>query len=186
MSPRQVILASTALALLLAPGLALSQGAPGDASGGVLAQTAPQAQPAAPDGTPGGAAGRAIDRTPGTTPAGQRAQGTIPAPAGLAVEQEGLRTSHRMSKLIGASLYNESNERVGEVDDVLLPAAGGQTIVVISVGGFLGIGAKLVAVPFERLRAPAGEATNWVLAGATKESLGSLPTFAYASGSGRS
>ena len=49
----------------------------------------------------------------------------------------------------------------------------------ISVGGFLGIGAKLVAVPFERLQAASGSGNRWTLTGATKDSLGSLPTFTY-------
>ena len=49
----------------------------------------------------------------------------------------------------------------------------------ISVGGFLGIGAKLVAVPFDRLQAAGGSNNRWTLAGATKDSLGSLPTFTY-------
>jgi hypothetical protein len=51
-------------------------------------------------------------------------------------------------------------------------------VAVISVGGFLGIGAKLVAVPYDRLQA-ASSGNRWTLTGATKESLGSLPTFTY-------
>ena len=54
-------------------------------------------------------------------------------------------------------------------------------VAVVSVGGFLGIGAKLVAVPFERLRAAGGEQRNrWTLTGAaSREDLNRLPTFSY-------
>jgi hypothetical protein len=190
------------VSLLLLPALALAQTAPGPANppGTAAGRAADQAlgtnstgtNPAArPDGTPGNPPGNAAERTldrvlgtntSGANPATDRPAGTpgiIPAPAGLAVDQAGLRDSLRASRVIGSALYNETNERVGEVDELLLPVAGGPPIAVVSVGGFLGIGAKLVAVPFERLRSPTGGNGRWTLTGATKDSLGSLPTFSY-------
>ena len=52
------------------------------------------------------------------------------APAGattaaLAVDSAAIRSGRRASKLIGSSVYNESNESIGEVDDILIPPGGG-------------------------------------------------------------
>jgi sporulation protein YlmC with PRC-barrel domain len=103
-----------------------------------------------------------------------------PPGAALALDVAALRGGRRASKMLGASVYNENNESVGEVDDLLIPPGGGAPVAVISVGGFLGIGAKLVAVPYDRLQAAGG--SRWILTGATKDSLGSLPTFTYENG----
>jgi sporulation protein YlmC with PRC-barrel domain len=152
------------------------------------------------DGTPGNpqgtAAGRAVDRTlgtntTGTNPAGtSAATGTTAAGAGaaamgagagagaMAVDSAALRNGRRASKIIGSNIYNESNESIGEVDDVIIPPGGGSPVAVISVGGFLGIGSKLVAVPYDRLQMNA-ERNRWTLSGATKDSLTQLPTFSY-------
>ncbi|MDP3417668.1 PRC-barrel domain-containing protein [Falsiroseomonas sp.] len=144
-----------------------------------------------PDGTgnnpPGTAAGRALDRatTPGTTATGTttgtRATGTTATGATtptLSVDSMSLRESRRASEIIGSNIYNEENNSIGSVDDLIVPQGGAASVVVISVGGFLGIGAKLVAIPYERLTHDS-ERNRWVLRGATKESLESLPTFSY-------
>jgi hypothetical protein len=71
------------------------------------------------------------------------------------------------------------------VDDIVLPGNGGAPVAVVSVGGFLGIGAKLVAVPYERLRV-GGERSRWTLTGAaSRDDLNRLPTFSYESTAGR-
>ena len=132
-------------------------------------------------------AGRAMDRALGTNMTGAN-PGADQAPAAantgattgtLAVDSSTLRNGRRASKLIGSAVYNENNESIGEVDDILIPAGGTGPVAVISVGGFLGIGAKLVAVPYDRLQMAANSNGRWTLTGATKESLGSLPTFTY-------
>jgi sporulation protein YlmC with PRC-barrel domain len=117
----------------------------------------------------------------GTPPAANAARGnaTTGASGGpLSVDSAQLRSGRRASKVIGSAVYNENNESIGEVDDILIPPGGSAPIAVISVGGFLGIGAKLVAVPYERLQSAGGN-NRWTLNGATKDSLGSLPTFTY-------
>ncbi len=92
------------------------------------------------------------------------------------VDSRTLREGRRASRLIGASVYNDSAETIGEVDDLLIPREGGPPVAIISVGGFLGIGAKLVAVPYDNLRMGS---SRWTLPGATKESLNALPGFSY-------
>ncbi|HZH53153.1 MAG TPA: PRC-barrel domain-containing protein [Microvirga sp.] len=58
----------------------------------------------------------------------------------------------RASQLDGVNVYNQNNERIGEVDDVLVDKSGRIEAVVIGVGGFLGIGERRVAVPFNALQ----------------------------------
>lgn len=58
----------------------------------------------------------------------------------------------RASQLDGVNVYNQNNERIGEVDDVLVDKSGKIEAVVIGVGGFLGIGERRVAVPFDALQ----------------------------------
>jgi len=152
-----------------------------------------------PDGTPGNppgtAAGRAADRALGTNMSGahpendanrgSNARTSAGAATGtMAVDSATARSARRASKVIGANVYNENNESIGEVDDILIPPGGGSPLAVISVGGFLGIGAKLVAVPYDRLQS-ASNSNRWTLAGATKDSLTNLPTFTYDTASDR-
>jgi hypothetical protein len=54
----------------------------------------------------------------------------------------------RSSKLVGTVLYGANNERIGEVNEIILSKTGQAEAVVVGVGGFLGIGEKNVAVPF--------------------------------------
>jgi sporulation protein YlmC with PRC-barrel domain len=58
----------------------------------------------------------------------------------------------RASKLVGLSVYNDANESVGSINDLLTDKNGKITAVVIGVGGFLGVGEHLVAVPFEKVK----------------------------------
>jgi sporulation protein YlmC with PRC-barrel domain len=58
----------------------------------------------------------------------------------------------RASKVVGLSVYNDKNESVGSINDLLTDKNGKVTAVVIGVGGFLGVGEHLVAVPFEKVK----------------------------------
>ena len=58
----------------------------------------------------------------------------------------------RASELSGVEIYNDRNEEIGEIDEVLIGRDGSVKAVVIGVGGFLGIGERNVAVPFQRLQ----------------------------------
>src|ERR1700751_361482 len=60
--------------------------------------------------------------------------------------------SWRASKLVGLSVYNDKNESVGSINDMLTDKNGKIVAVVIGVGGFLGVGEHLVAVPFEKVK----------------------------------
>ncbi|WP_230531712.1 PRC-barrel domain-containing protein [Microvirga roseola] len=57
----------------------------------------------------------------------------------------------RASRLEGMNVYNENNEKVGDIREVLVNSTGQVEAVVIGVGGFLGIGERDVAVPYDAL-----------------------------------
>src|ERR1700754_4911729 len=58
----------------------------------------------------------------------------------------------RASKVVGLSVYNDKNESVGSINDLLTDKDGKIVAGVIGVGGFLGVGEHLVAVPFEKVK----------------------------------
>ena len=89
-----------------------------------------------------------------------------------------IAVGHRASKLIGAPVYNEQEERIGSIDDLIISPDRSVSFAVVSVGGFLGIGGRLVAIPVEQLQE---KEDRLVLPGATKEALAKLPEFQYAS-----
>ncbi|SFP30419.1 Sporulation protein YlmC, PRC-barrel domain family [Bradyrhizobium sp. Ghvi] len=58
----------------------------------------------------------------------------------------------RASKMAGVKVYNEANENIGSINDLLMDKSGNVKLAVIGVGGFLGMGEHLVAVPYEKLK----------------------------------
>jgi sporulation protein YlmC with PRC-barrel domain len=58
----------------------------------------------------------------------------------------------RASKLVGLSVYNDANESLGSINDLLTDKSGNIKAVIIGVGGFLGVGEHLVAIPFEKVK----------------------------------
>lgn len=86
--------------------------------------------------------------------------------------------ARRASNLIGANIINEENNTVGEVHDLMISPAGGPVVAVLSVGGFLGMGTRYVAVGLNDLRWNA-ERERWVLPGATVDSLKARTAFTY-------
>jgi len=58
----------------------------------------------------------------------------------------------RTSKVVGLSVYNDNNESLGSINDLLTDKSGNIKAVVVGVGGFLGVGEHLVAVPFDKIK----------------------------------
>ena len=94
----------------------------------------------------------------------------------MKVDPATLATGYRTSKVVGSTVYNEANEAVGTVDDLIVTPSETVPFAVLSVGGFLGMGTKYVVVPFSSLVV---KDKKMVLPGATKDSLKSLPGFKY-------
>ena len=112
----------------------------------------------------------------------------------------------RASKLVGVNVYNDANEKIGDIQDVILDKSGKVDNVILGVGGFLGMGEHYVAVPMEKLKwfnepvrtssAPADKSTvgtsnrparasdeKWypdhAVYNATKDQLKAMPQFKY-------
>jgi hypothetical protein len=58
----------------------------------------------------------------------------------------------RASKVVGLNVYNDKNENIGAINDLLMDKGGSIKAAVISVGGFLGMGSRLVALPYEKIK----------------------------------
>jgi sporulation protein YlmC with PRC-barrel domain len=61
-------------------------------------------------------------------------------------------TEYSAYKLVGVNVYNNGNEKIGEVKDILLERAGRADKAILSVGGFLGLGEHYVAVPYDQVK----------------------------------
>jgi sporulation protein YlmC with PRC-barrel domain len=81
--------------------------------------------------------------------------------------------------VLKASVRNANNEKVGEIEDVYLDAKGQIQTVVVSVGGFLGMGSKHVEVKWSDLQVKRDGDTIAVVTSWTKDSLKAMPDFKY-------
>jgi hypothetical protein len=80
-------------------------------------------------------------------------------------------------QILGRTVYNETGETVGKIDDLIVTPDDAVSFAIIGVGGFLGVKRHHVAIPVSLLGLRAGEL---VLAGATKAAIKDLPPFDYA------
>ena len=110
---------------------------------------------------------------------GVGAQGTPQTVELAKVDVQKLSAGYRASKVIGSSVVNDANETIGTVDDLLVSRDGKQPYAVLSIGGFLGMGTRLVVVPYDTLKFADNKV---ILPGGTKEGLKMLPEFKYATG----
>ncbi|OYU86974.1 MAG: photosystem reaction center subunit H [Bradyrhizobiaceae bacterium PARB1] len=77
---------------------------------------------------------------------------TAPAAAPATASDTTFNGNWRTSKLVGLSVYNEANESLGSINDLLTDKEGNIKAVVIGVGGFLGVGERLIAVPYDKIK----------------------------------
>ena len=63
-----------------------------------------------------------------------------------------LKGKWRASKLMGLNVYNEANEKLGDINELILDKDGKVNAVVIGVGGFLGMGEHDIAVTMDKLK----------------------------------
>jgi sporulation protein YlmC with PRC-barrel domain len=120
------------------------------------------------------------DPTAAQPSAGQPAAGTLQkvAPAGsVRIDYYTIQPADmRASKLIGAVVYNQNNERVGEVDDIVI--GNGKTVeaLILGVGGFLGVGERKVAIkPDAAVVSETDNRKIQVVVNATKDELKNAP-----------
>jgi hypothetical protein len=67
----------------------------------------------------------------------------------VAVHRDG---EWRSSKLIGLDVYNDANEKIGAIEELIVDKSSKVENVVLGVGGFLGMGEHYVAVPMDKLK----------------------------------
>src|SRR5947209_11142239 len=75
-----------------------------------------------------------------------------PPPAAASTTNSSYQGDWRASKLVGLNVYNNNNESIGSINDLLTDKSGSIKAVVIGVGGFLGVGEHLVAIPFDQVK----------------------------------
>ena len=122
----------------------------------------------------------------------------LTAPAAAAqptppMQVSGQTSPWRVSKVIGVTVYNAQDEKVGQIIDLIMDPQARVTTAIVSVGGYLGAGDRLVQIPLEVLRFPnypttTGSAASvadkrWfpdrAVLGVTKSTLLSMPPFRY-------
>jgi sporulation protein YlmC with PRC-barrel domain len=72
--------------------------------------------------------------------------------APTAASDQSFQGDWRASKVVGLSVYTDNNESLGSINDLLMDKSGNIKAVVLGVGGFLGVGEHLVAVPFDKIK----------------------------------
>lgn len=103
--------------------------------------------------------------------------GSIPGSPNLAVATVKMENGYRASKLIGAAVFNDQNQQIGSIDDLILNKGEKAVLAVVQVGGFLGVGGKLVAVPYTQLHVD--DKGKVLLPEASKDDLNAKPNFTY-------
>ena len=102
----------------------------------------------------------------------------------VTVDVQVVANGYRVSKLTGQAVVNDKNERIGKIDDFVIGHDEGHSLfTVLEVGGFLGIGSRLVAVPYDSLTIDqkGNKIEKIALPGASKDQLLKLAEFRYGS-----
>ena len=92
------------------------------------------------------------------------------------VDVQKVAAGYRASKVIGSSVINEANQTIGKIDDLLVTRDGKEPYAVLSVGGFLGMGTRMVVIRYDSLKFTDNKI---MLPGGTKDGLKMLPAFQY-------
>ena len=79
--------------------------------------------------------------------------------------------------VLGQSVYNDKDEKVGSVDDIIITPDKAVSYAIVGTGGFLGLATHNVAIPVSQFKLAD---KKLVLPGATKEALKAIPEFQYA------
>jgi hypothetical protein len=80
-------------------------------------------------------------------------------------------------QILGHAVFNDQNEKIGAVDDIIIAPDKSVTYAIIGAGGFLGVARHNVAIRVSQLKV---NGDQLVLPGATKEALKAAPEFEYA------
>ena len=95
----------------------------------------------------------------------------------LDVDVKEVAKGYRATKLTGSNVQNGTGERIGSISDLIVDRDK-VLFAILQIGGFLGLGAHLVAIPYNALEINA-DGSKIVLAQGSKERLQKLPEFKY-------
>ena len=84
-----------------------------------------------------------------------------------------------VSNYYDQDVYDNQNNKIGDVKDILLDKEGRVSAVIVGVGGFLGMGEKDVAVPFNALKVAEKDGDRHLVMNTTKEALEKAPSYTY-------
>jgi sporulation protein YlmC with PRC-barrel domain len=84
-----------------------------------------------------------------------------------------------ISTYYNEDVYDNQENKIGDVNDILLDANGRVSAVIVGVGGFLGVGEKDVAVPFNALKVAEKNGDRYLVMNTSKEALQSAPGYTF-------
>lgn len=102
--------------------------------------------------------------------------GTQPLSVTVEQSQALLQGWSTKKSILGKAVYNDKNEKIGSIKDLVVSPDATVSAAIISTGGFLGVATHDVAVPISSLDIRNG---NFYLPGATKDALKNTPEFEY-------
>ena len=82
-------------------------------------------------------------------------------------------------QILGKDVYNDTGEKIGEINDLIVAPNKSVSYAIVGVGGFLGMGEKDVAVPFSSVRASEKNNKWYLVLNTNKEALKTAPGFTY-------
>jgi sporulation protein YlmC with PRC-barrel domain len=105
-------------------------------------------------------------------------QGTVAQPV------SGQTNNWPVSKVLGVTVYNGQGEAIGKIQDLLMDPQARVATAILSVGGYLGVGDRLVQVPLDTIRFPKDAAAPSVypqkaVLATSKDTLAGMPPFNY-------
>lgn len=105
------------------------------------------------------------------------AQTNEPAPSAVSFADKQTPSEVLGSDFIGAPVTTRGGQKIGSISNLVFDQDGRIELAVIGVGGFLGIGAKEVAVPFESVKPELANSKHTFVIDATKEQIEAAPTY---------
>ena len=98
---------------------------------------------------------------------------------GLALAETTSTSTGRLlaSDIYKANVYDPSENKIGDVTDLIIDSNANVTAAIVSVGGFVGVGQKDVMIPFKELKVSTRDGKDWLTLNRTKDDLKMLPTF---------
>jgi sporulation protein YlmC with PRC-barrel domain len=109
--------------------------------------------------------------------------GAIASGPAMAANNEMVTTipngAHPISDYYNQSVYDERDNKIGDVGDLLVENGGKVNTAIIGVGGFLGVGEKNIAIPFQSLKVVEKDGKRYLVLNTTKEALQSAPGYVY-------